>query len=94
MKNWLATLLGIGRVIWDFLRPIVFGQTAGALEKILPHALGIVENLDDGSDEGEAKRAEAVRLLKRVALTLGVSVGTAVLNLAVELAVQKLREKS
>ncbi len=93
MKNWLAKLLGIGGVLWEFLRPLIFGAGAEALEELLPHAESVVESLADSPQSGEEKRAAAVDALKKVAVAAGVAAGTAVINLAVEMAVAKMRAK-
>lgn len=92
MKDWIAKLLGVGRVLWEYVRPIVFGETATALTRILPAAQDAVESLVDVPGTGEEKRAKALDALRAVAVGAGVTVGTAVLNLAVEMAVNKLRE--
>lgn len=92
MKTLIAKALGIGRVIWEFIRPIVFGATADSLEKLLPTAKEIVAGLDSSPGSGDEKRKQALEALKAAAITAGLAVGTGVLNLAIEMALNKLRE--
>jgi hypothetical protein len=94
MKSLLAKLLGISRDLLEWLWPILRDQTGYLLETLLPIALQIVSRLatDDGLT-GPQKKDKAVNELKQVAIIHGVTAGTNVLNLAVEMAVAKLRSK-
>jgi hypothetical protein len=94
MKTFLAKLLGISKFLLDWLWPIFRDQTAAALETLLPAALKIVSGL--AMDQGlssEEKKAAAFSELKEIAIAQGITTGTSILNLAVELAVAKLKSK-
>lgn len=93
MKNIIARLIGIGTTLWEFVRPLVFGATAQALEEVLPHAEDVVESLADSQISGEEKRSQAVASLRAILVSAGIAASTAILNLAVEMAVAKLKSK-
>jgi len=62
------------------------------LEKLLPVAVGIVTSLmQNNTLTSEQKRAEAVKQLGDAAKNTGIDVGLSVLNLAVEMALQKVK---
>jgi hypothetical protein len=62
------------------------------LEKLLPIAVDIVTILAQNNTlTSEQKRTEAVRQLGDTAKNIGIDVGLSVLNLAVEMALQKVK---
>jgi len=62
------------------------------LERLLPVAVGIVTNLmRNNTLTSEQKRTEAVKQLGEAAKNIGIDVGLSVLNLAVEMALQKVK---
>lgn len=89
----LVWLGGISRTLAEFLLPILAGATASALEAILPVALDTVRELATRGDlSGAEKREVAIERLRGAAVDTGLRVGTSTLALAVEVALQKLRE--
>jgi len=62
------------------------------LEKLLPIAVDIVTKLAQNNTlTSDQKRTEAVRQLGDAAKSVGIDVGLSVLNLAVEMALQKVK---
>jgi nicotinamide mononucleotide (NMN) deamidase PncC len=62
------------------------------LEELLPAAIGIVTKLmQNNTLTSEQKRTEAVKQLGDSAKSIGIDVGLSVLNLAVEMALQKVK---
>lgn len=92
MKAFFLRLFGIGRTLWEFFLPLLAKATATALEELLPVALDIVADLASSDRPGEEKRGIAVSRLQDAAMASGVKASASVLNLAVEMAVQKLKE--
>lgn len=96
MKHFLVNLwagvLGVSRTVLTFLLPILAGSLATALEQLLPVALSIVSDLSTRGDlSGLEKQELAVARLRDAAVQTGISVGASALNLAVEMAVTKLK---
>jgi hypothetical protein len=76
----------------DWILPILQTQAAGSLERLAPIALGIVVELaTNNSLQNAEKRDIAVTKLATAAKSEGIAVGLSLLNLAVELAVAKLK---
>lgn len=98
MKNFLLRVLtwigGVSRTLAEFLLPLLAQTTATALERLLPAALEIVASLSAANMTGRQKQALAVQRLRNEAIVVGVDAATSLLNLSVEMAVQKLRENS
>lgn len=92
LLNALAWLTGVSKKVLEWLLPILASATATALETLLPVALQIVASLAASELSGENKRKEAVEQLKAAALQAGITASASVLNLAVEMAVAKLKE--
>ena len=70
--------------------PILEDQTAKLLAALLPIAMDVVTSLADSGKTGAEKRAAAVDAIKAQAIHAGVDATASAVNLAVELAVQKL----
>ena len=88
--TWLG---GVSRTVAEFVLPLLAGATATALESLLPVAMETVTELATRGDlSGAQKRDMAVERLRYAAVDTGIKVGTSTLNVAVEMAVQKLRE--
>ena len=96
MKNILIKILGwlsgSTKVVFQFLLPILEDQTAKLLAALLPIALDVVASLADSPKTGEQKRAAAVDAIKAQALQAGINATASAVNLAIELAVQKMGE--
>lgn len=91
MKDFFARMLGFGRTLWEFIAPLLARTTATALETLLPIALEIVAELATSNAPGREKQAIAVARLEREAKAAGVTAATSLINLSVEMALQKLR---
>lgn len=95
MKTLLAKLLGISRNLLEWLWPIVARGAGDALEVLLPIALGIVTRLAlDKTMTNPEKRDVAAKELTQAAIAYGVPAGLSVVNLAVEMAVAKLKAEA
>lgn len=92
MKALWLRLLGIGKSLWEFLLPIIASATSSYLEQMLPVAATIVGNLATSALSGEDKRKEAFSQLQAEAISRGINVSVSTLNLAIEMAVAKLKE--
>ena len=94
MKTFLIKILGwlsgSTKVVFSFLLPILEDQTAKLLAGLLPIALDVVSSLADSPKTGAEKRAAAVDAIKAQALQAGINATASAVNLAVELAVQKM----
>ena len=86
----LGWLSGSTKVVFSFLLPILEDQTAKLLAALLPIAMDVVTSLADSGKTGAEKRAAAVDAIKAQAIHAGVDATASAVNLAVELAVQKL----
>ena len=97
MKKFLVTawakISGISKTILSFLLPLLATATATALEQLLPLALDAVASYAASDLAGEEKRKRATDQLRAAALQAGVAASASVINLAVEMAVQKLKEE-
>ena len=83
-------LSGPAKAVLAFLLPILEDNTAKLLAALLPIALDAVASLMDSPKSGAEKRAAAVDAIKAQAIHAGVDATASAVNLAVELAVQKL----
>jgi hypothetical protein len=96
MKKFLtaawAKALGVSKTLLGFLLPLLASGTAQVLESLLPVALGIVTELATSDRPGDEKQAIAVSRLRNAAINAGITAGASTLNLAVEMAVAKLKE--
>ena len=92
MKAFFAKLLGISQAIWDFIAPILARQASITLSKLLPIALGICADLakQDGLS-GAQKREKAFNDLSAFATAEGFEVANSLINLSIEMAVNKLK---
>lgn len=88
VKAWLLRFLG---KLGEFLRALFTRGVAEELNAILPIALEAVETMQATNLSGEEKRARAVRIVKSKIADAQWQVAASVINLAIELAVQKLK---
>ena len=93
LLNALAWLTGASKTLISFLLPILATGTAELLAALLPIALDVVTSLADSGKTGAEKRAAAVDAIMAQALQAGIKATASAVNIAVELAVQKLNEK-
>ena len=92
LLNALAWLTGASKTLISFLLPILASGTASLLTALLPIALEVVAGLADSGKTGAEKRAKAVDEIKAAALQAGIDASARAVNLAIELALQKLEE--
>ena len=97
MKNTLLKLLtwfgGVSKTVAEFILPLLARGVATALEQLLPVALGIASELATRDDlTGTQKRDIAAERIKIAAMKTGLNVSTNTLELAMKMAVEKLRE--
>lgn len=88
MKTIWLKLLGIGKNLRSVLQPILAREAKSALEDLLPIARDAVFEAALKKDLPNERRDYALNALKSRATDAGINVGTSVLNLAIELAVQ------
>ena len=92
LLNTLAWLTGASKTVIAFLLPILATGTAQLLTALLPIALEVVAGLADSDKTGAEKRAKAADEIKAAAIQAGIAASTRAVNLAIELALQKLEE--
>lgn len=91
-KTLLTKLAGLSKTVSDFLLPVLTSEIQKSLARILPEALKIVSELAQNKDlSGLEKRQQAIDALTKFVKAEGYTVGTSVMNLAIELAVTKLK---
>ena len=86
----LGWLSGASKTVFIFVLPILEDEMAQLLAALLPIAMDVVSSLADSPKTGAEKRAAAVDAIKAQAIHAGVEATASAVNLAVELAVQKL----
>jgi len=81
--------------VWDFLQPFLknFLSEAGAL--LAETALEVIATLQDEmtGSTGEEKRQEAFKRITASLQSKGITLAASVINSAIEVAVQKIKEK-
>ena len=87
----LSWLTGASRAVLEFLLPILADSASRLLADLLPIALEVVESLDDEKGTGREKRDWAVAQVRTAARRGGIAAGASAINLAVEMAVARLR---
>ncbi len=92
LLNTLAWLTGASKTLISFLLPILADSLSGLLTALLPIALDVVTGLADSPKSGAEKRAAATDAIKAAALQAGINASARAVNLAIELALQKLEE--
>ena len=90
LLNALAWMSGASKTLIAFLLPILATGTAELLAALLPIAMDVVSSLADSPKTGAEKRAAAVDAIKAEAIHAGINATASAVNLAVELAVQKM----
>lgn len=89
----LAFLTGASKSVLNFILPILRDSTSKLLADLLPIALEIVSSLADSNKTGDEKRKAAFARIETAAKARGIEAATSVINLAIELSVQKSKEK-
>lgn len=95
MKALFAKLLGIPKQVLEFLVPIVTKQLGTSLAVLLPIAFGIVKELASVENlSNKQKREKAAKELTAAATAEGINAANSLINLAIEMAVNKLKSVS
>lgn len=83
---------GISRELADFLAPLFRDSLSRLLSRLLPIALDVVSSLATTDKSGRDKQRVAADTIKAIAIAEGIAVTTRAVNLAIELALQKLED--
>jgi hypothetical protein len=86
----MAWLSGASKEVLLFVLPILRDSTAALLSQLLPIALEVVASLAEKKQPGRVKRMLAAEQIQRLAVAEGVAASNRMVNLAIELALQKL----
>jgi hypothetical protein len=86
-----AKVAGVSRVLVDLVAPLFAAGLAGLLAGIAPIATDVVMSLADEPIAGADKRALAVDRIKALAVEQGIQTTASAVNIAIELAVAKLK---
>jgi hypothetical protein len=89
----LAFLTGASRSVLEFIIPILRDQTARLLADILPLALEVVSSLLTSNKTNEEKRNAAFQRITTLAKERGIEAANSTINLAIELAVTRIKNK-
>jgi len=89
----LALLTGASKSVLNFVLPILKDTTSKLLADLLPIALEVVSSLVDSKKTGDEKRRDAFVRIETAAKSRGIEAANSVINLAIELAVQRTKEK-
>lgn len=92
LLNALAWLTGASKTVLSFILPILRDSTSQLLSALLPIALDVVESLASSDKSGEEKRKQAADQIKAIAIQTGIAATSRAVNLAIELAVEKMEE--
>jgi|LakMenEpi03Aug12_release.lakeMendotaPanAssembly.Ray.scaffolds.fasta_scaffold171873_2 hypothetical protein len=92
IKKIIGWLTGTSKTVLEFIGPILQHSVADILSKVLPIALEVVQSLaTDDEKTGAQKRHDAFRKIKTIATQEGIDAGSQTINLAIELALSKIR---
>jgi hypothetical protein len=91
-KSIVARFLGMSGAVLAFFTPVLRKLAISGLESLLGVAQFIVSDLEDRDDlTGAQKRDRAVAMLTEEAQHQGIAASSALINFAVEAALQRLR---
>jgi hypothetical protein len=88
----LSFLTGASKSVLEFILPILRDQTSKLLADLLPIALEIVASLLTSNKSNEEKRNAAFQRINTIAKERGIQTANSTINLAIELAVQKIKQ--
>jgi len=95
MKSLISKILGVPKLLWTFVWPLVTKQVGLSLTVLLPIALGIVKELAENDNiSNSEKREQAFDKLADAAKNEGMNAASSLLNLAIEMAVTNLKVAS
>ena len=92
MKAFLIKLLGVPKDLIEFILPLVSKQLSASLAVLLPIAFKIVKELATVENlSNKQKREKAAKELGAAATAEGISAANSLINLVIEMAVNKLK---
>jgi hypothetical protein len=95
MKSLISKILGVPKLLWAFVWPLVTKQVGLSLTVLLPIALSIVKELAENNNiSNSEKREQAFEKLADAAKNEGMNAASSLLNLAIEMAVTNLKVSS
>lgn len=89
----LAFLTGASKSVLNFILPILKDSTSKLLADLLPIALEVVTSFAQSNKTSEEKRRAAFARIETAAKARGIEAANSVINLAIELAVQKSKDR-
>ena len=90
LLNALVWFGGISRAFAEFIAPLLAESLSRLLTQLAPIALDVVSSLADSRLPGEEKRKVAQKQIKSLAVAEGIAVTGRAVNMAIELALEKL----
>lgn len=91
LTNLFTHVTGLSASVWNFLEPILVGETGKLLQDLLPIAESVVLEIETTGGFPNQKRDAAFAQVQVIARTRGIDAANSVLNLAIEAAVAKLK---
>jgi hypothetical protein len=90
LLNALVWFGGISRSFAEFIAPLLAESLSSLLTSLAPIALDVVSSLADSSKSGDEKRKAAQDQIKAIAVAEGIKASSRAVNIAIELALEKL----
>jgi hypothetical protein len=87
----ISTITGASKSVIEFIIPILRDSASSLLKELLPIALEVVSSLLTSNKSGSEKREIAIEKIKATALREGINASNRTVNLAIELALSKLK---
>lgn len=93
-KKILGWFTGTSKTVLEFIAPILQRSVSELLANLLPIALEVVTSLaTDDKKTGTQKRNDAFKKIKDISVKQGIDAGNQTINLAIELALSKLKSQ-
>ena len=93
MKAIVSKILGVSKSFINFIWPLITKQAGASLAVLLPIAYQIVKELAKNNNlKNSQKREEAFKQLVTEVKKEGIDAGDSLLNLAIEMAVNVLKD--
>jgi hypothetical protein len=89
----IGAITGASKSVIEFIIPILRESAASLLRELLPIAMEVVSSLLTSDKSGDEKRKLAVERIKDTAVKEGINASNRTINLAIELALAKLKDK-
>lgn len=94
IKKILGWFTGTSKTVLEFIGPILQRSVSELLANLLPIALEVVTSLaTDDKKTGTQKRNDAFKKIKDISVKQGIDAGNQTINLAIELALSKLKSQ-